>query len=98
MPVAMPTWRNVLFTPAAIPARCTGTTLTAVVASGGFNLPHPSPPDREPRRAGGPPAQRLPPVREVRRPLLRGTSPASQIRHGTRPPHPPRGPATTEHV
>ena len=43
MPVAMPTCRNVEFTPLAMPARSTGTTPTAVEASGGLIIPIPMP-------------------------------------------------------
>ena len=43
MPVAMPTWRKVEFTPLAMPARATGTTPTAVDASGGLIIPIPTP-------------------------------------------------------
>ena len=43
MPVAIPTWRNVEFTPLAMPARATGTTPTAVEASGGLIIPMPMP-------------------------------------------------------
>ena len=43
MPVAIPTWRKVELMPEAIPARCGGTTPTAVEASGGFTIPAPAP-------------------------------------------------------
>ena len=36
MPVAMPTWRNVLLAPEAMPARCGATTEMAADASTGF--------------------------------------------------------------
>ena len=39
MPVAMPTWRKVELTPLAMPERSTGTTPTAVEASGGLIMP-----------------------------------------------------------
>ena len=48
MPVAIPTWRNVLLMPDAIPARCTATVDTAVVASGAFTKPIPMPPRMKP--------------------------------------------------
>ena len=43
MPVAMPTCRKVEFAPLAMPARSTGTTPTAVDASGGLISPMPMP-------------------------------------------------------
>ena len=43
MPVAIPTWRKVELMPEAMPARCGGTTPTAVEASGGFTIPAPAP-------------------------------------------------------
>ena len=43
MPVAIPTCRKVEFTPLAMPARATGTTPTAVEASGGLIIPIPTP-------------------------------------------------------
>ena len=48
MPVAIPTWRNVLLIPDAIPARRGSTTLTAVAASGAFTIPTATPPTRKP--------------------------------------------------
>ena len=48
MPVAIPTWRNVLLIPDAIPARCGSTTLTAVEASGALTRPIPIPPTMKP--------------------------------------------------
>ena len=43
MPVAMPTWRKVEFTPEAMPARAGATTPTAVETSGGLIMPTPMP-------------------------------------------------------
>ena len=43
MPVAMPTWRNVLLAPDAIPLRCGSTTEMEVDASTGFTIPIPAP-------------------------------------------------------
>ena len=54
MPVAMPTWRKVLLMPEAMPLRAGGTTPTAVVASGGFTMPTPTPGDHEPGQQVGP--------------------------------------------
>ena len=48
MPVAMPTCRKVLLIPEPIPARCGGTTPTAVEASGGLMSPTPTPAMRNP--------------------------------------------------
>ena len=48
MPVAMPTWRNVVLMPDAMPLRCGGTTPTAVEASGGLTRPTPTPATRKP--------------------------------------------------
>ncbi len=42
--MAMPTWRKVELMPEAMPARCGGTTPTAVEASGGLTRPTPTPP------------------------------------------------------
>ncbi len=47
-PVAIPTWRNVLLIPDAIPERFAGTTLTAVDASAGLTIPIPTPPTMKP--------------------------------------------------
>ena len=41
MPVAMPTWRNVLLAPEAMPLRCGCTTETAPEASTGFTIADP---------------------------------------------------------
>ena len=41
IPVAIPTWRNVLLIPLAIPLRCGGTTPIAVDASAGLISPRP---------------------------------------------------------
>ena len=43
MPVAMPTWRNVLLAPEAMPLRCGCTTETAPEARTGFTVPTPNP-------------------------------------------------------
>ena len=43
MPVAMPTWRKVLFAPDAMPLRSGGTTLIAAEARTGFTVPIPMP-------------------------------------------------------
>ena len=48
IPVAIPTWRNVLLIPDAIPARRGSTTLTAVEASGALTSPMPMPPTMKP--------------------------------------------------
>ena len=48
MPVAIPTWRNVLLMPDAIPARRGSTTLTDVEASGALTSPIPMPPTMKP--------------------------------------------------
>ena len=48
MPVAIPTWRNVLLMPEAIPARRGSTTLTDVEASGALTSPIPMPPTMKP--------------------------------------------------
>ena len=48
MPVAMPIWRKVELIPDPIPARCGGTTPTAVDASGGLMRPTPTPANRNP--------------------------------------------------
>ena len=48
MPVAIPTWRNVLLMPDAMPARRGSTTLTAIEASGGLTIPMPMPPTMKP--------------------------------------------------
>ena len=51
MPVAIPTWRNVLLIPDAIPARRGSTTLTDVEASGALTRPMPMPPTMKPARS-----------------------------------------------
>ena len=51
MPVAIPTWRNVLLMPEAIPARRGSTTLTDVEASGALTSPIPMPPTMKPARS-----------------------------------------------
>ena len=48
MPVAIPTWRNVLLMPEAIPALRGSTTLTDVEASGALTSPIPMPPAIKP--------------------------------------------------
>ena len=48
MPVAMPTWRNVLLMPDAMPLRRGATTPIAVEASGGLTMPIPTPATRKP--------------------------------------------------
>ena len=48
MPVAMPTWRNVLLMPEAMPLRAWCTTPTAVEASGGLTMPMPAPASTKP--------------------------------------------------
>src|SRR5690349_5798084 len=48
MPVAIPTCRNVLLIPDAIPARLGSTTLTDVEASGALTKPMPTPATRKP--------------------------------------------------
>ena len=51
IPVAMPTCRNVLLVPDAMPDRSGGTTLTAVEASAGLVSPMPMPPSTKPGRS-----------------------------------------------
>src|SRR5581483_3152791 len=51
IPVAMPSCRNVLFKPEAIPARSRCTVDTAVDASGALTKPIPTPPIRKPARS-----------------------------------------------
>ena len=48
IPVAIPTWRNVLEIPAPMPLRWGGTTPTAVDAITGFAIPMPTPASRNP--------------------------------------------------
>ena len=48
MPVAMPTWRKVELIPEPMPARCGGTTLTAVEASGALTSATPTPATMKP--------------------------------------------------
>ena len=48
IPVAMPIWRKVEFTPEAIPARAGSTIPTAAVASAGLVMPIPMPQSRKP--------------------------------------------------
>ena len=50
MPVAMPSCRNVLLIPDAMPARSTRTVETAVEASGALTMPMPIPPTMKPGR------------------------------------------------
>ena len=52
MPVAIPTWRNVLLMPEAMPLRGGSTTPTAVEASGGFARPTPAPATMKPASSG----------------------------------------------
>ena len=54
MPVAMPTWRKVLFAPEAMPLRWGCTTETAPEASTGLVIPTPNPADEEPGQQHGP--------------------------------------------
>ena len=48
VPVAMPTWRKVELIPEPMPARCGGTTLTAVDASGALTSAMPMPATMKP--------------------------------------------------
>ena len=48
MPVAIPTWRNVLLAPEAMPLRCGCTTDTAAEARTGLTVPTPAPHSRKP--------------------------------------------------
>ena len=47
-PVAIPTWRNVLLIPDAMPLRAGGTTPIAVEARIGLTVPMPAPATRKP--------------------------------------------------
>ena len=50
MPVAIPTWRKVLFVPEAIPLRCGSTTEIEAEASTGLTMPMPNPATMKPGR------------------------------------------------
>ena len=67
MPVAIPTCRNVLLIPDAIPARRGSTTLTAVEASGALTKPIPMPADDEAREERRPVEREGDPVHEQQR-------------------------------
>ena len=54
MPVAMPTWRKVELIPEPMPARCGGTTPTAVEASGGLMSADADAGEEEPGQQHGP--------------------------------------------
>ena len=95
MPVAIPTCRNVLFVPDAMPDRSGETTLTAVEASAGFVSPMPIPPRTKPGSSSvQPESASMRAIRRSETPMIARPAPISQ-RAETRDVRLPETAATT---
>ncbi len=97
IPVAMPTWRNVLLIPDAIPLSSASTTPTAAEASEGFTNPTPTPATRNPGSSAVQCELALRPRMSSSPAPTRAAPPAISGRMGTRAVRrPPMGETTKE--
>ena len=83
MPVAMPTWRNVVLMPDAMPLCCGRTTPIAVEASGGLIRPIPMPDRMKPPSSVVHSESTLTPCISSRPPATSRSPPAMKYRTGT---------------
>src|SRR5262249_61638217 len=99
MPVAMPTCRNVLLIPAAIPLMRGSTTPTAVEASGGLISPMPTPATQKPGSSADHPDVVVNPGMSRSGAPARTSPPPEEHRIGSPPHHRPGAgpPADREH-